>query len=128
MGSTSGTLRKVVINGVTYDVPGDANITFNLSSFEVEGMPTSGKTMMKMTRRVPTMDSVPLSTSPEEADELLKVAESISDATIAVEFADGTTYRTSGKISYENFETESNKSTIKIIPAKTKDAWTPFFP
>jgi hypothetical protein len=126
MGDNSGTLRKVVINGVTYDVMGDTNITFNKSSFEIEGMPTSGRTMFKMTRRVPTMDSVGLATNPAEAEELQSVSESLADATISVELADGSIYRTTGKINYESFESESNKSNIQIIPAKTKDAWTPF--
>jgi hypothetical protein len=122
----SGTVRKVVINGVTYDVPADANITFNRASFEKEGIATSGKTMTKMTRRVPTMESVTLITTPDEMEELNDVAESIADATVSVELADGSVYKTSGQINYENYESEEGKSTITIIPAKTKDAWTPF--
>jgi|ADurb_Total_1013_FD_contig_41_665620_length_784_multi_4_in_0_out_0_2 hypothetical protein len=122
----SGTVRKVVINGATYDVPADINITFNRSSFTTEGVATSGRTMYKMTRRVPTMESVVLMTDPSEAEALRAVAESLADATIAVELADGSTYRTSGKINYENWETEENRSAIVIIPSKVKDAWTPF--
>ena len=124
--SNSGTVRKVVINGATYDVPADINITFNRSSFTTEGVATSGRTMYKMTRRVPTMESVVLMTDPSEAEALRAVAESLADATIAVELADGSTYRTSGKINYENCETEENRSAIVIIPSKVKDAWTPF--
>jgi len=116
----------VVINGATYDVPADINITFNRSSFTTEGVATSGRTMYKMTRRVPTMESVVLMTDPSEAEALRAVAESLADATIAVELADGSTYRTSGKINYENWETEENRSAIVIIPSKVKDAWTPF--
>ena len=82
--------------------------------------------MYKMTRRVPTMESVVLMTDPSEAEALRAVAESLADATIAVELADGSTYRTSGKINYENWETEENRSAIVIIPSKVKDAWTPF--
>ena len=121
--ANSGTIRKVVINGVTYDVPADINITFNIAAFETEGIATSGRTMIKMTRRVPTMESVVLVTDPDEAEELKSVAESLADATFAVELADGTTYRTTGKINYESWETEENKSSVTIIPAKTKDAW-----
>jgi len=124
--ANSGTVRRVTINGATYDVPADINITFNRSSFETEGVPTSGRTMFKMTRRVPTMESVVLMTDPSEAEALRAVAESLADATIAVELADGSTYRTSGKINYENWETEENRSAIVIIPSKVKDAWTPF--
>lgn len=124
--ANSGTVRRVTINGATYDVPADINITFNRSSFTTEGVATSGRTMFKMTRRVPTMESVVLMTDPSEAEALRAVAESLADATIAVELADGSTYRTSGKINYENWETEENRSAIVIIPSKVKDAWTPF--
>jgi len=124
--ANSGTIRRITINGATYDVPADINITFNRSSFETEGVATSGRTMFKMTRRVPTMESVVLMTTPAEAEALRAIAESLADATIAVELADGTIYRTTGKINYENWETEENKSAITIIPAKTRDAWTPF--
>jgi hypothetical protein len=125
MGDNTGTVIKVVINGVSYDVPADINITFNRSSFTIEGVPTSGKTVMKYTRRVPTMEGVVLMTSPAEAEELNNVSETLSDVTIAVELADGSTYRTTGRINYENMETEEGRSSVIIIPAKTKNAWTP---
>ena len=126
MSRNSGTIEKFTVNGVTYDVPADINITFNRSSFEIEGVPTSGRTMFKMTRRVPTMEGIVLITDAEEAEALKDVAESLADATIAVTLIDGTVYRTTGKINYESWETEENRSTITVIPAKTKNAWTPF--
>ena len=126
MSRNSGTIEKFTLNGVTYDVPADINITFNRSSFEIEGVPTSGRTMFKMTRRVPTMEGIVLITDASEAEALKNVAESLADATIAVTLVDGTVYRTTGKINYESWETEENRSTITVIPAKTKNAWTPF--
>lgn len=124
--ANSGTPRKVTINGVTYDTPADVNISFNLSSITTEGIATSGRTMFKMTRRVPTMESLVLVTAPEEADALRAVAESLADATVAIELADGSIFRTTAKIDFEKYETEENKSSIKIIPSKTRDAWTLF--
>jgi hypothetical protein len=124
MGNNTGTVNKIVINGVSYDVPADINITFNRSGFTIEGIPTSGKTVMKYTRRVPSMEGVILMTSPGEAEELNSVSENLADITIAVELADGSTYRTTGRINYENLETEENRSAITIIPSKTKNAWT----
>jgi len=126
MSRNSGTIEKFTLNGVTYDVPADINITFNRSSFEIEGVATSGRTMFKMTRRVPTMEGIVLITDASEAEALKDVAESLADATIAVTLVDGTVYRTTGKINYESWETEENRSTITVIPAKTKNAWTPF--
>ena len=126
MGDNSGTIRKVTINRTTYDVPGDVNATFNRSSFETEGIPTSGKTVHKMTRRVPTIEGLILMTNPTEVETLNAVAESIASFPISLELADGTTYRTTGKVNYENWETEENRSAVQIIPDRTKNAWTPF--
>ena len=126
MANNSGTIRKLVLNGVSYDVPADINITINLSSFEIEGIPTSGRTMHKMTRRVPTMEGVVLITNPSEADTLKNLAEGLADITMSVELAGGDTYKATGKINYENFETEENRSSLTLIPGKTKNAWTLF--
>jgi hypothetical protein len=125
MGNNTGTVNRVIINGVSYDVPADINITFNRSGFTVEGIPTSGKTIMKYTRRVQTQESVILMTSPQEMEDLNNVAESLADVTVAVELADGSTYRTTGRINYESYESEEGRSTLTIIPAKSKNAWTP---
>ena len=125
MGNDTGTVRKLVLDGVSYDVPADINITFNRSSFEIEGVPTTGKTVMKYTRRVPTMESVVVMTNPAEMEDLNSKSETLADITIAVELADGSTYRTTGRIYFENYESEEGRSAITIIPAKTKNAWTP---
>lgn len=123
MGNISGTPRKVVINGVTYDVFADTNINLIPSKYEIEGLPTSGVTMYKMTKRVETAESLTLKTNPAEKEELKSVAESLADATLAIELADGSTFKASGKINYESFESEENKSTVQLIPS---DGWTPF--
>ena len=126
MPANSGSIRKLVLNGVSYDVPGSANLKFNLSSFEIEGIPTSGKTMFKMTRRVPSIEGVEINATPAEAENLRALSESLADITISIELADGSVYKGTGKINFESFETEENKCTLMLIPAKTKNAWTPF--
>jgi hypothetical protein len=122
----SGTIRSLTIDGVTYDVPADINITFNISSFETEGVPTTGRTMMKKTRRVPTQEGIVVMTSPAEMVALKEKAESLAEKTFSVELADGSIFKTAGEFNYENVETEENRSSIIIIPNKCKDAWTEF--
>lgn len=122
MGDQSGTIRKLTIDAITFDVPADINITFNRSKYTIEGMPTSGRPIMKFTKRVQTMNSVPVITNPAEMETLNDKSESIADKTFAIELADGSTYRATGQFNYENFETESNRSAIQIIP---KGPWTP---
>jgi hypothetical protein len=125
MGNNTGTLNRLIIDGVTYDVPADINITFNRSGFVVEGIPTSGKTIQKYTRKVQTMESVVVMTDPAEMETLNSVAESLADVTIAAELADGSSYRTTGRINYESYESEEGRSAIQVIPSKSKNAWTP---
>jgi hypothetical protein len=120
-----GTVNRVVINGVTYDVPADINITFNRAGFTIEDLPTSGKTLFKYVRKTPSMENVILSMTEEEMEELNNVAETLSDCTLAVELASGYTYRTTGRISFENWESETGRGTVKFLPNKTKNAWTP---
>jgi len=121
--SAVGTPRKVVIDGVTYDVKADANITYNASIYENEGIPTSGRTLQKKTKRVPTKESVTLGTSPAEAMELKAKAESLASKTLAVEYADGSTFRATGQINFESWESEEGTSTLTLIPDRD---WTPF--
>jgi hypothetical protein len=52
--SNVGTIRKVVIDGVTYDAFADSDITFNKSKYTVEGVATTGRTLSKRTQRVQT--------------------------------------------------------------------------
>jgi hypothetical protein len=124
--ANSGTIRSLTIDGVTYDVPADINITFNISSFETEGVATTGRTVFKKTRRVPTQEGVVVMTTPEEMVALKKKAESLAEKTFSVELADGSVFKTAGEFNYENVETEENRSSIVIIPNKCKDAWTEF--
>lgn len=121
----TGTVLSVILNGYSYDVPADINITFNRSGFTIEGIPTSGKTVMKYTRRVQSMDSVILMVNPSEMENLNNDAESLSDMTMAVKLADGSTYRTTGRVNFESYESEEGRATVTLIPSKSKNAWTP---
>ena len=123
MGENVGTLRKCVIDGVSYDVFADTNITFNRSAYEVEGQATTGKTFYKRTKRVRTAESIGLATTPAKMEELASKANSLADKTLAFELADGSNYKATGQINFENYESESGKSTVQFIPSGD---WTPF--
>jgi len=123
MGQNTGSLRKVTLNGRTFDVYGDTNITFNRNRFEKEGQATTGETLIKTTIRVQTVESLDLATTPAEMEALNDIANSLASITMAFELADGSVYRGSGQVNYENYESETGKSTCTLIP---KGDWTPF--
>lgn len=126
MGRVSGTPRKVTLDGLTYDVAADTNITINLSPFEKEGVPTSGRTMFKMTNRVPTAESIPLIADPVEQDTVRQLAERLDSFPMSMTLADGSVYTTVGQINFENVETEENRASIIMIPDQSVGAWQLF--
>ena len=125
---SSGTLNAVNINGVSYDVPNDINVTILYSDFELEAIATSGETMFKYTRRSQNIEGVTLMTPPGKADTLRDVANGKTDVTMSLELADGTVLRSTGRVNYENWETEENRSSLMLMPNKSKKAWVQFAP
>lgn len=123
--SISGTPRKVVINGISYDVFADTNITYAPSKNEREGIPTTGRTIQKMVKRIPTKEGITIAADSAELAQLKKDNESLPSKTLSVEYADGSTYRATGQFNLESWENEENKATIIMIPDQD---WTLFEP
>jgi hypothetical protein len=121
--SVVGTPRKFILDGVSYDLKADANITYNASAYENEGIATSGKTLQKKSKRVQTKESVTLSVIPAEVEELKKKSDSLASKTMAVTYADGSTYRATGQVNFESWESDEGTATLTLIPDKD---WTPF--
>ena len=122
----SGTPRKLTLDGVSYDVAADTNITLNLSPFETEGIASSGRTMMKRTKRTQTAEGIPILASPTEQDQLRVLAERLDVFPMAVTMADGAVWRTTGNINFEAVESEENRASIMIIPDRSPDGWALF--
>ncbi len=123
MGNNTGTLKKVTLDGTTYDVMADTNINFKNSDFTKEGLATSGKTLIKMTKRIRNVESCVLGCTPDEMEDLSAKADSLTDITMAFTLADGSVYRGKGHINFDGYESDSGKITLTLIP--TGD-WTPF--
>lgn len=123
MGDVSGTIRKVVLDGVTYDAMGDANISEIGGAYENEGVPTSGRNIKKMTRRVENRENVVLACNGAERALLKELSERLTDFTMSYMTAGGDVYRATGWIEFENRETEENRATIQLHPRGT---WDPF--
>lgn len=120
-----GTPKSVTIDGVSYDVQADADITQNNSRYDNEGQATSGRVMQKMTRRVQTAEGIALATNAEEDDNLKTRSDTPGRYPLSYTTIDGTVYRTTGFIKYENRTTSNGTTTVQLIPT-TVDGWSVF--
>ncbi len=120
-----GTPRKVTLDGITFDVMADTNISEMGSRFENEAVPTSGRTMKKMTRRSQGAESITLACNGEERTLLREFDERTESFPMSYELASGDVYRTTGFIAFENRETEEHRATIQMHPAGV-DGWEEF--
>lgn len=126
MGEASGSLRGVILDGLAYRVPADINVSLNLSEYENENVATSGLSVQKKTLRSPDAEGVVLIANPIEQETLRDLAGRLAAFPMSAELADGSVWRTTGTINFENVETQENRATIKIMPDRAIDAWQLF--
>jgi hypothetical protein len=118
-----GTIRKVVIDGVTYDIPLDVDITFNYSQYTIEGQATTGRTLQKRTKRVQTIEGLVIAGAAADMVSIAEKADSLPDKTFSIELADGSVFKSSGQINFENYTSADGKINIQLIPT---NEWTAF--
>jgi hypothetical protein len=118
----AGSLRKFTIEGQSFRVAADANVTETITQFENSMVATSGEAMRKMTKRVPMREGIVLLVNADEREDLIAFAESLDDLKISYSNAAGDEYKCEGTIEIENSETEENRLTCQVHP---RDIWTP---
>jgi hypothetical protein len=123
MGDVAGSIRKVILDGVTYDVPGDVNITEIGGAYENESIPSSGRNMKKMTKRSENREGVVLLCNGGERELLKELSERTTDFPMSYETAGGDTYTAVGWIEFENRETEENRATVQLHPRGKWDSF-----
>jgi hypothetical protein len=114
MPDISGTLRKVTIDGTTFDVMADTNVTEMGSNFLNEAIPTSGRNMRKIVTQANIREGIVIACNGAERELLVELNDRQSDYSMSYEDAGGDVYRTTGWISFENRETEENRATIQM--------------
>jgi hypothetical protein len=123
MADVTGTPRKVTLDGITFDVFADTNIKEVGSKWENAAVPTSGRNMHKMTKRVESREGITLATNGAERDILKELSERNTDFPMSYELASGDVYRATGWIEFESRETEENRSTVMLHP---RTDWSAF--
>jgi hypothetical protein len=123
MSDAAGTPRSFSIEGIDFRLAADVNITKMLSRFENSMIATSGISMRKIVRRVPTGEGFVLIANGAEQENLKSWAESLDDLQFSYTTAGGDTYRTVGTFNIDNTETEENRCPIVVHP---RDDWTAY--
>ena len=123
--SLAGSIVAVQIDGVSYEIKGDADITEN-SNQEVEGIATSGGTLFKAAKKVPTRESVDLVVDGVAKQALEDIANfKTTPGTVSLSYteADGTVNSKQGRINIDSRTTQENTMTVILIPAGPWDVF-----
>jgi len=118
-----GSVRKLTIEGISFDVAADANFTEIFTNYENSMIATSGGAMRKMLKRIPSVEGVVLVTDSDERLVLKAFAEGLDLVKITYTNAAKDSYRCEGTIEIENNETEENRTSTTIQPVGD---WTKF--
>lgn len=116
MADITGTPRAVTIEGVSYRVFADANISVNLNQFEGEAIANSGKASHKFTRRIPTAESIPLRVNWAECKTLRDAVDSLETLKFSIEFRGGDIIKGEGLINLEAYESEEGRLPVSFQP------------
>jgi hypothetical protein len=116
MPKIAGTLRKFSIEGISYELHGDTNVTEIFVKYENSRLPTTGQNMRKMVKRITAREGFVLATDANERAQIKSFAESLDDLQISYTNASGDEYKALATIEVENNETEENRTTLQAHP------------
>jgi hypothetical protein len=114
--TVSGSVRNLTLDGISFPVAADANLSEMGSQFENDMVPTSGDNLLKKTKRAQKVEGVVLIVDSVERELLRDLNDRTEDFAISYETADGTVRSTSGQIQFDTRETEENRATITLLP------------
>jgi len=119
--NVSGSIKKCLLDGISFKVMADANISEVHSEYENENVATSGDSFIKKTKRSQNREGLVLACNAEESETLKELSERTDPFPMSYTTADGKTWRSSGGIEFENRETEENRATVQLLPESKFD-------
>ena len=120
----SGSIRKVLINGRSYNATGDGNPA-RMPTQDNEGIRHSGGVNKKVTLMAGSVESLKLTIDDIDYDILSALSEQTSNFPMSYEKADGTVIRCgAGFINIDNYEASDNN--IDITMTSETGKWQTF--
>lgn len=123
--SSTGSILKIVIDGITYRGIGDFDASKIPSKFENSPVVTTGGNVQKKVLRSQSITGVELQISSDEETVLRAVADRTDNYTLAITWPDETTYRTIGFINLGEFTNMDGKLPCDFHPG-FNNSWEPF--
>lgn len=123
--NTVGSIEKVTLDGITFDVMGDANASATKGKYENENIPTSGKNVQKKTARSQNVESLNLQCNADEAELVKSLSERRSAFPMSYETAAGDIFRATGGINTEGHTTEDGSLPVTLLP-ESRDGFVLF--
>ena len=125
MSNTTGTIKKVTLDGTTFDAMADINLNQIKGKYSNEEVVTTGKIVQKKTLRAQKVESTNLQANGEEGEAIKALSERTGNFPMSYETAAGDVFRAVGFINFEGHDTESGVAVIQMIP-ESVDGWAAF--
>jgi hypothetical protein len=123
MSDTAGSIESVTIEGQTFNVAADANLSRIPTKFEKSKIATSGRAMTKAIKRVTSIEGVVFVLNGADGEALKFFGEAMDDKQVVVTYISGDSYQALCEIDVESHESEENRYTASFHPSED---WTAF--
>lgn len=122
--SDFGSITEMSIDGVSYNVRGDAATEFNPSRVVKETMAHSGGTSTKHTLRVPEIRNIVLDVTLAEVDQVKDKCDQRDPVKISVTFYDGSQAKSAKcNLTCEAYNNQDGSMAVHAL-SKLKEGWT----
>lgn len=123
MSDTAGSVESVTVEGITFRVAADANLSRVPTAYEMSKIATSGDAMTKRMKRIPSIEGLVFVLNGAEGAQLEAFSEAVPDKQCVVTYASGDSYQALCTINLEAHESEENRYTGSFHP---RNVWTPY--
>lgn len=111
---SAGSPRSATVDGIPYNVTGDANISLTPRVVK-ESIPHSGGNMQKHTLESGMAEAVKFTLTPSEYDVLRGQSEALGDIPMSYVVADGSSFKTVGEINLGSYATEDSSCEVEFL-------------
>lgn len=111
---SAGSPRGVTIDGIPFNIAGDANIALN-PRVTKESIPHSGGNMIKLTNDAGNVEAVKLIVTPSEFDILKGLSEQDGDIPMSYVMADGSSFKSPGELMLGPYQTDDSSCEVQFL-------------